>query len=477
MTKIQRIFTFILELTIVSTNFFLVYFFLRHLTLFYNLDLIVDKKVFAAPQSLNLYAPAFALAVLTWIFLLWRREEHQHLNVAGYGMTARHLAVKGFLFLFFFTSAAFVLKFGFLSRSFILIYAVSCIGWLILTRWMILYRTKEALKKGQHARHVLLVGTGRRAQEFISHTAKHKEWGYRLIGLLDIDAKMKGESIAGFEVIGTLHDLPDILEREVVDEVFFITPQTWLEEVRKCILYCEAVGIPATISTELFDFEIASKVPKLLEGKTYLTIETRVPRGWGLFLKRFFDICVSVSFLILTAPILLAVACAVKWTSPGPVFFRQVRSGRNGRRFYLYKFRSMGIDAESKLAELKDKNEMTGPVFKISNDPRITTVGKFLRKTSLDEFPQFWNVLKGDMSVVGPRPPLPSEVEKYEPWHRRRLSMKPGITCIWQVSGRNGVDFEKWMEMDLRYIDNWSLRFDFKILSLTANAVFAGTGK
>lgn len=477
MTKIQRAGTFLLELAIVSINFFCVYFLLRHFKLFYHLDLITEKEIIASPQTWHLYFQVFVLVSVIWIFLLWRREEHQHFNVESYGVTARHLLVKGLLFFVIFTSVSFILKFGFLSRMFIVVYTASSIAWLTLTRWMILYRTKESLKKGHDVRHILLVGTGRRAQEFMSHVAKHTEWGYRIIGLLDCDLKMKGESIAGHLVVGILEDLPDILEREVVDEVFFITPRDWLENVRKCILYCEAVGVPATISTELFDFEIAFKVPKTLEGKTYLTIETCGPKGWGLLLKRIFDIFVSATFLILTSPIFLIVACAIRLTSSGPIFFRQVRSGRNGRRFYLYKFRSMGINAEDKLAELQHKNEMTGPVFKITNDPRVTKIGKFLRKTSLDEFPQFWNVLKGDMSVVGPRPPLPSEVEKYEPWHRRRLSMQPGITCIWQISGRNGVDFEKWMEMDLRYIDNWSLGFDLKILSLTANAVFAGTGK
>jgi len=477
MNKIERAFIFIFELTIAAGNFFLVYYFLKHFNLFYHLDFFASKDMIEAPQSWNYYKYFFLTAMVIWISLLWRRREHQNLNVQSYKATARHLMAKGLLFLFLFTSVSFLLKFAFLSRMFIFVYTATSIVWLIMARWIILNHAQAAFKKGHGIRHILLVGTGRRAQEFISHVAKHTEWGYRLIGLLDRDPKMKGEAIAGYRVIGTLEELPDILEKEVIDEIFFIAPQTWLEDVRKCILYCEAVGVPATISTELFDFEIASKTPKSLEGKTYLTIETRVPKGWRLFLKRVFDIFVSAFFLILTSPILLGVSIAVKLSSPGPVFFKQVRSGRNGRRFMLYKFRSMGVDAEEKLAGLQNKNEMTGPVFKITNDPRVTRVGKFLRKTSLDEFPQFWNVFKGDMSIVGPRPPLPAEVEKYEPWQRRRLSMKPGITCIWQISGRNAIDFEKWMDMDLRYIDNWSLGFDFKILSLTANAVFSGTGK
>ncbi len=223
--------------------------------------------------------------------------------------------------------------------------------------------------------------------------------------------------------------------------------------------------------------EVARRIPRRLDGRNYLTFETRLLRGGELVVKRLFDIVVSSSVLFFLFPLLAATALVVKLTSRGPVFFRQIRCGRNGRKFYLYKFRSMVINAEQKLKELKARNEMTGPVFKLTNDPRVTPVGRFLRKCSLDEFPQFWNVLKGEMSIVGPRPPLPNEVEEYEPWQRRRLSMPPGITCIWQVSGRNSIGFEEWMEMDLRYIDNWSLWLDFKLLFLTFRAVFARTGK
>jgi exopolysaccharide biosynthesis polyprenyl glycosylphosphotransferase len=204
---------------------------------------------------------------------------------------------------------------------------------------------------------------------------------------------------------------------------------------------------------------------------------TRVPTSQGrLLIKRVMDIVGSFVGLVLAAPVLIATVIAIKVTSPGPVFFTQVRAGRHGRKFTMYKFRSMVVDAEALRAKLEHLNEMNGPVFKIKHDPRITAVGRFIRATSIDELPQLFNVLLGDMSLVGPRPPLPSEVCQYEAWQRRRLSVKPGLTGLWQVSGRNQVDFEQWMALDLQYIDNWSLWLDVVILLRTVPAVVRGSG-
>jgi exopolysaccharide biosynthesis polyprenyl glycosylphosphotransferase len=196
----------------------------------------------------------------------------------------------------------------------------------------------------------------------------------------------------------------------------------------------------------------------------------------ALALKRAFDIVASALALAVLSPVLAAVAVAVKLESPGPVLFGQRRVGRNGRAFRMLKFRSMYVDAEARLDALRAQNEMSGPVFKMRNDPRVTRLGRFLRRSSLDELPQFWNVLKGEMSVVGPRPPVPSEVHEYKRWQRRRLSVRPGITCIWQISGRSNVDFDRWMELDLQYIDSWSLAGDIAICLKTIPAVLSARG-
>ena len=204
---------------------------------------------------------------------------------------------------------------------------------------------------------------------------------------------------------------------------------------------------------------------------------TRTPSDVvALALKRAFDVLASGFAVLLLSPVLAAIALAIRLESPGPVLFRQRRVGLSGRSFMMLKFRSMYRDAEARLEALRAQNEMSGPVFKMTNDPRVTRVGRFIRRTSLDELPQFLNVLLGDMSIVGPRPPIPAEVRQYKRWQRRRLSVKPGITCIWQISGRNNIDFDRWMELDLEYIDSWSLWGDIAICLKTIPAVLSARG-
>jgi len=215
---------------------------------------------------------------------------------------------------------------------------------------------------------------------------------------------------------------------------------------------------------------------EFLENIPLITFSTAPDHPASLMVKRILDIIISATLLVVFMPFLIIVAILVKLTSKGSVIYRQVRCGLYGRKFVLYKIRSMREGAEDVLWEIKHLNEMGGPVFKMRNDPRITWLGRFLRKSSIDEWPQFWNVLKGDMSLVGPRAPLPEEVKEYTRWQRRRLSVKPGITCLWQVSGRNEIDFHEWMKLDLHYIDNWSLLLDFKILLRTFPVVLFGKG-
>lgn len=472
-----RTILYVIELVMLSLMFVLTYFLLTLHESFYKADFFPEVHFLQKPYSADLYLRVYWVVLVIWTILLRMRGEYHHLRVQTYPKVISNVLLTGLLFFGFFTSFAFLFKFDYLSRGFIVLYTLVCTLFLLVNRIFILSLAFYIRKRGHNSKNILLVGTGRRAQEFLSLAAKHREWGYRVIGLLDLDPAMKNTSVAGYPVLGTVDDLPKLLDNNVIDEVIFVVPRNWLQDIEKCILYCEAVGIPATLSTDFFDLEIANGVPTALEGFTYLTFETSRLKEPELFVKRTVDIVFSALGLMVMAPVLLFVALCIKVTSPGgPVFFKQIRSGRNGRKFTLYKFRSMVPGAEAKLAELKEKNEMSGPVFKMEHDPRVTKIGKFIRKTSLDEFPQLWNVLKGDMSLVGPRPPIPAEVEQYEPWQRRRLSMKPGITCIWQVSGRNNIDFENWMRLDLQYIDRWSLWLDMKILLLTVKAVLSSHG-
>jgi len=262
----------------------------------------------------------------------------------------------------------------------------------------------------------------------------------------------------------------------VIDRIIFVIPRMWLNRIEEAIYQCEREGVSTAVSVDLYKPRLAQLRLSEFAEIPLIIYQTSPAKEWQLFFKRFFDILISAVGLLLLSPLFLTAILGIILTSRGPIFFRQVRSGKNGRKFVLLKFRSMYVGSEMLKKELERQNEMNGPVFKMKRDPRVTKFGRFMRKFSIDELPQLINVLRGHMSLVGPRPPLPEEVEMYETWQRRRLSMKPGLTCIWQVSGRNRVDFDKWMEMDLQYIDNFSLWLDFSIMVRTIFVVLTGYG-
>ena len=253
-------------------------------------------------------------------------------------------------------------------------------------------------------------------------------------------------------------------------------PRRFLHAVEDSIATCEEMGAKIFLLADFFNLKIARQQFRFLFNQPALFYSTGPAKDGSLFFKYALDRILASSILILVFPLMFLATLLVKLTSPGPVLFRQTRCGLNGKKFTLYKFRTMVANAEELKSDLLDKNEMSGPVFKLADDPRLTKIGKLLRKSSIDELPQLFNVLKGEMSLVGPRPPLPVEVAEYDRWQRRKLSIKPGLTCLWQVNGRNKIDFEHWMRLDLHYIDNWSLWLDAKILLKTVPAVLTGLG-
>ena len=326
-------------------------------------------------------------------------------------------------------------------------------------------------------RRILIVGTNKRARHFMELVNENPDWGIKIVGIADISPDSKGKIIGGHKVIGSLEDLPDLISNNIIDEVLFVVPRSWLNKIENIILYCESAGLKVNIAVNLFELKFSKARQTDLQGFPLLTFESSSAKFGHLFMKRVFDFVTSGIGFIMLIPLFIVISILIKTTSDGPVFFQQDRCSVNGRIFTFYKFRTMVADAESRLNDVLKYNEMDGPVFKMKNDPRITKIGKWLRKFSLDELPQLWNVVKGDMSLVGPRPPLPSEVENYDTWQRRRLSMRPGITCLWQISGRNKIsNFDEWLNLDLEYIDNWSLGLDFRILLKTIPAVLSGTG-
>ena len=277
-------------------------------------------------------------------------------------------------------------------------------------------------------------------------------------------------------VLGRVGEIRRIVAAQVIDEVLFAIDRRDFDRFEDLFLALQEQGIITRFALNFFPHAKASVQLEDLDGVPLLTFSTGPTSVGGLLLKRTQDIVLAGVLLVLVLPVLAALAALIRLSSSGAVLFRQTRCGRNGRLFTLYKFRTMTADAEGRRREIEHLNEMDGPVFKARNDPRVTRFGRFLRKFSLDELPQLWNVVKGDMSLVGPRPPIPEEVAQYERWQRRRLAMKPGLTCLWQISGRNELDFEQWMKLDLAYIDHWSPWLDLKILLRTIPVVLSGKG-
>ena len=281
----------------------------------------------------------------------------------------------------------------------------------------------------------------------------------------------------GHPILGTLGDLEQILHSQIVDEVAICLPFAMEELIEQSAFLCEQEGKVVRMPIAPVERVVTAGRFESVDGIGIYTLANGPDRAASLLVKRILDMAGSAVLLVVLSPVLILVAALVKLDSQGPALFRQERVGLHGRTFQVLKFRSMCSDAEKQLGELTRHNRIKGHAFKLDWDPRTTRVGRFLRRSSLDELPQLWNVLRGEMSLVGPRPPLPSEVAKYDIWHRRRLSMKPGMTGLWQVDGRNEREFDRWVETDLEYIDTWSLWLDFKIIARTVPAVLAGTGR
>ncbi len=334
-------------------------------------------------------------------------------------------------------------------------------------------------RSGRNLRNVIFVGgSAASANRLLNEIEKNPLMGLSVKGWIRIEGDNLNEAVPNLPLAGSLQSLPETLNAGSIDCVMFLTSGETKEEVKDAILQCSDRGLEVLVKHDFLKKGIQKIDLEDINGMPFINFYSGPSHIPSLLLKKIADRVVSAILLLLLSPIFLLVALSIKLTSPGPIIFKQYRIGKNGRKFVFFKFRSMVNNAEQLRATLIKKNEMKGPVFKIKEDPRITKIGKFLRKTSLDELPQIWNVFIGDMSFVGPRPPLPSEVQQYTDWQRRRLSIKPGITCIWQVEGRNSVlNFSDWAKMDLDYIDRWSIWLDLKLFLKTIFVVLQGTGK
>jgi len=413
----------------------------------------------------------------TWSYSLYRSGMYRSFRTREIFELIHIIFKTAFFGLFFLGGLMYFFKLSQISRNFAAFVFIFATTFLSLEKIALVHILRFIRRKGYNYRNIVIVGSNKRAQVFIELVNEHPEWGLRIMGIVDNDVSRVGQEINGIKIINTLNNMSEVLHQNVVDDVIFIVPRSWLDRIQDALYLCEIEGVDVNIATDLFDFKLAKARQVQLGNFPVMTFETTSDKFWHLFIKRLFDLFVSGIGIVLVAPVFVIVAVLIKVFSPGPIFFRQERLGLKGRHFTLYKFRTMEVGAENKINSLLEKNEMKGPVFKIKDDPRITPIGKILRKLSIDELPQLWNVLKGDMSVVGPRPPIPNEVRQYDNWQRRRLSMRPGLTCLWQVNGRNKLtDFEEWVKLDLKYIDSWSLWLDTAIFLRTVPVVLFGVG-
>ncbi len=327
------------------------------------------------------------------------------------------------------------------------------------------------------SRRCVIVGSGPRAFVLAQSLAESVEIRYQILGFVDHPGEHSQPEILSTGLLGGVDRLPEILKNEVVDELLIALPmKSCYSEIQSAISTCEQVGISCHIPTDSFSYSIGKPRLGADHRRHVITLDV-VSRDETLLIKRAIDIVGAAAGLLILGPLMLVIGIIIRLTSPGAAVFQQTRYGLNKRVFTMYKFRTMFLGAEWRQEQLESHNEMSGPVFKIQNDPRITPIGRFLRRASLDELPQLWNVLTGSMSLVGPRPLPLRDVSRFsDAWLMRRFSVKPGLTCLWQISGRSNVGFERWIELDLRYIDNWSLALDFQILYRTIGAVLRGSG-
>ena len=434
----------------------------------------LEHVFFLTPEQMAL---VLGSALLAWVSIAWWLEIYEKLDSGHPRVILRDAARQCVYGALCVVVMEYALRLE-LSRFFVLLF--SGLAWILLLIFRLTAgRVSGALRRGFTRPHYLLVvGTGDRARQLAGALEESVEYGVRLRGFLS-----EGPEAAPAEIrlgakypVYPIRELPALLREQVIDEIVFAVGSESLAGLEEVFLLCDEEGVRTRVAVDFFP-HVNSTISLDRFGSTPLLTFSAAPYDEiRLLVKRVTDMTIAAAGLIVLSPLMAAIAVLIRVTSPGPAIFRQVRCGLNGRQFVFYKFRSMVQNAEELKAKLAALNEQVGPVFKMRHDPRITGIGRFIRKYSIDELPQLINVLRGDMSIVGPRPPLPSEVAKYEAWQRRRLSVRPGLTCVWQVSGRNSIGFEEWMLLDMRYIDHWSLAQDFQLILKTLPVVLTGRG-
>lgn len=424
---------------------------------------------------LSLYLPLLGFIVPIWLLVfhaagLYGRRASRALRTE----VARLVRALAVAMLLLFT-IIFAAKLDFVSRPLVVIFLLLNAIFIEAGRSVV----RALVLEGATRRRVIVAGGRDETLRAAATVDAHRDWGLEVIGLAT-DGTWADAPGSSHRVLGRCEDISGLVLRgEVVDEVLLAPAVGHIDEMKRLepvFLQLEELGIVTRLVVNFLPRTSSNVSFDEFSGLPLLTFSTAPRDEVLLFVRRCADVTLALAFMVLLSPVFALLAVLIKATSPGPVLFKQTRCGLHGRPFTFLKFRSMQVGAESLKPQLAPFNEMDGPAFKMTNDPRVTPLGRWLRRTSLDELPQLWNILLGDMSFVGPRPAVVEEVRQYEPWQRRRLSMPPGLTCLWQVSGRNDLSFDEWMRLDLEYIDNWSLWLDVKIALRTIPAVLLGRG-
>jgi len=440
-------------------------------------SLLIKIYPFGDTVPLAEYTPLLFPILAIWTVLFYFQRSSVNLRYTSFPNEMRYILktiVWGEIFLFM---TLYSFRVYDISRTFIWLFGAVNFSALLIEKYFLLQTLEYLRSKGRNRRSVLIISDGEHSKRLVDYIQRYSDWGLDIVGFLDANGHEVGSDFYGAKILGRLNDLPEVLHSHFIEEVIFALPLSKLEQANSLLQLCETEGVQTRIVSDFYSGLVAYTEVETVHGLPIITYSTTPRREWELFLKRVIDIILSGVGLVILSPLFLIISIAIKLTSPGPIFYRWHVVGLNKKRFVSYKFRTMVVNADELKKKLLAKNEMKGVVFKMKNDPRVTKVGRILRKFSLDELPQLYSVFKGDMSLVGPRPPLVTEVPAFKNWHRRKLSVKPGITCLWQCSGRNHIEnFDEWVKMDLQYIDQWSLWLDFKILLKTIPAVLIGKG-
>ncbi len=453
----------ILDLLITIFSYFLAYFLVN----------IMNTDYFEFSRE---YIIMLVLIIPTWAILMYlssltqiprtRSEVSVFFNFLNFSFV-------GFALMFFYKHLFGLINF---SHYVIISFAVVNLVSLYVFR-MITYRVFKYFRANGHNVSNVIIYADDTSEKFIENLSEHKEWGFRILMIITDSVRIRKRFGDRIRIYPDKISIRNIIDVDIIDEVIYCSSDISDDKLRSLMETCEEIGVTFRLQSDLTPTSVSNAHLTHFQNIPFITFKNTPSNSFGLVWKSFSEFWISFGIIFVLSPVMLFIAILIKLTSKGPVVFKQERVGLRGRKFYIYKFRTMVQDAEVLKNSLNAINESDGPAFKIKNDPRITFIGRILRKTGLDELPQLFNVLRGEMSLIGPRPPLPSEVEKYERWHLRSLSVKPGITCTWQIiPNRNEVVFDKWMKLDIQYIDNWSAKKDLQLFVRTIKTVLYGTG-